>query len=82
MVCHTVIWKKVNLTFAQYIVFTGEMYESAVKDNAEDFPKVNMDFLSLPLSVLKPVIDKKELSLPTSVIKPVIDKTALSLPQL
>jgi hypothetical protein len=29
-----------NLTFAQYIVFAEEMYESAVNDNAEDFPKV------------------------------------------
>ena len=31
------------LTFAQYIVFTEEMYESAVNDNAEDFPKVAVD---------------------------------------
>ena len=28
------------MTFAQYIVFTEEMYESAVNDNAEYFPKV------------------------------------------
>jgi hypothetical protein len=31
------------LTFAQYIVFTEEMYQSAVNDNAEDFPKVAVD---------------------------------------
>ena len=28
------------MIFAQYIVFSEEMYESAVNDNAEDFPKV------------------------------------------
>ena len=28
------------MTFAQNIVFIEEMYESAVNDNAEDFPKV------------------------------------------
>ena len=39
----TVIWEKANLTFAQYVVFTEEMYESAVNDNAEDFPKVDVD---------------------------------------
>ena len=43
VVCHTIIWLKANLTFAQYIVFTEEMYESAVNDNAEDFPKVAVD---------------------------------------
>ena len=43
MVCRTVIWSKANLTFAQYIVFTEEMYESAVNDNAEDFSKVAVD---------------------------------------
>ena len=31
------------MTFAQYIVFIEEMYESAVNDNAEDFPKVAVD---------------------------------------
>ena len=31
------------MTFAQYIVFIEEMYESAVNDNAEDFPKVTVD---------------------------------------
>ena len=31
------------MTFAQYIVFTEEMYKSAVNDNAEDFPKVAVD---------------------------------------
>ena len=31
------------MTFAQYIVFTEETYESAVNDNAEDFPKVTVD---------------------------------------
>ena len=31
------------MTFAQYIVFTSEMYESAVNDNAEDFPKAAVD---------------------------------------
>ena len=31
------------MTFAQYIVFTEETYESAVNDNAEDFPKVAVD---------------------------------------
>jgi hypothetical protein len=31
------------LTFAQYIVFPEEIYESAVNDNAEDFPKVAVD---------------------------------------
>ena len=31
------------MTFAQYIVFTEEMYESVVNDNAEDFPKVAVD---------------------------------------
>ena len=40
MICCTFIWYKANMTFAQYIVFTEEMYESAVNDNAEDFPKV------------------------------------------
>ena len=34
---------KDNLTFAQYIVFTEEMYKSVVKDNADDFPKVAVD---------------------------------------
>ena len=43
MVCCTVILLKANLTFAQYIVFIEEMYESAVNDNAEDFPKVAVD---------------------------------------
>ena len=39
----SVVWyfgKKANFTFAQYVVFTEEMYESAINDNAEDFPKV------------------------------------------
>ena len=31
------------MAFAQYIVFIEEMYESAVNDNAEDFPKVTVD---------------------------------------
>ena len=31
------------MAFAQYIVFTEEMYESAVNDNAEDFHKVAVD---------------------------------------
>ena len=31
------------MTFTQYIVFTEDMYESAVNDNAEDFPKVAVD---------------------------------------
>ena len=31
------------MTFAQYIVFIEEMYESAVNDNAKDFPKVAVD---------------------------------------
>ena len=31
------------MTFAQYIVFIEEMYESAVNDNAEGFPKVAVD---------------------------------------
>ena len=31
------------MTFAQYIVFTEEMNESAVNDNAEDFHKVAVD---------------------------------------
>ena len=31
------------MTFAQYIVFTEEMYESAVNYNVEDFPKVAVD---------------------------------------
>ena len=35
--------KKDNLTFAQYIVFAEEMYDSGVNDNAEDFPKVAVD---------------------------------------
>ena len=39
----TVIWEKANLTFAQYIVFAEDMYESAVNNNAEDFPKVTVD---------------------------------------
>jgi hypothetical protein len=43
VVRRTVIWYKANLTFAQYIVFTEEMYESAVNHNAEDFPKVAVD---------------------------------------
>uniref|UniRef100_A0A8K9X753 Phosphatidylinositol transfer protein membrane associated 2 n=1 Tax=Oncorhynchus mykiss TaxID=8022 RepID=A0A8K9X753_ONCMY len=52
-----------NVTFAQYIVFTDEMYESSVNDNAEDFPKVavaldtypTVVFLSLPpVSALRP----------------------------
>ena len=34
------------MTFAQYIVFIEEMYESAVNDNAEDFPKVTVDTYS------------------------------------
>ena len=34
------------MTFAQYIVFIEEMYESAVNDNAEDFPKVTVDAYS------------------------------------
>ena len=43
MVCHTIIWLKANLTFAQDIVFAEEMYESAVNDNAELFPKFAVD---------------------------------------
>ena len=43
VVCRTVIWLKANVTFAQYIVFTEEMYKSAVNDDAEDFPKVTVD---------------------------------------
>ena len=43
MVCRMVIWYKANLSSAQYLVFTEEMYESAVNDNAEDFPKVAVD---------------------------------------
>ena len=35
------------MTFAQYIVFIEEMYESAVNDNAEDFPKVTVDAYSM-----------------------------------
>ena len=31
------------MTFAQYLVFLEEMYESAVNDNAEDFSKVAVD---------------------------------------
>ena len=31
------------MTFAQYIVFTEKTYESAVNDNAEDFPNVAVD---------------------------------------
>ena len=31
------------MTFAQYIVFTEEMYGSAVNDNEEDFPRVAVD---------------------------------------
>ena len=31
------------MTFTQYIVFTEEMYESAVNENAEDFTKVTVD---------------------------------------
>ena len=38
------------MTFAQYIVFAEEMYESAVIDNAEDFPKVAVD--SYPILVI------------------------------
>ena len=38
------------MTFAQYIVFTEEMYESAVNDDAEDFPKVAVD--SFPTVVI------------------------------
>ena len=34
---------KIQLTFAQYIAFTEEMYESAVNDNAYHFPKVAVD---------------------------------------
>ena len=41
-VCKT-FGKKPILIFAQYIVFTEEMYESDVNDNAEDFPKVAVD---------------------------------------
>ena len=41
------------MTFAQYIVFIEEMYESAVKDNAEDFPKVTVDAYSTVVIGLK-----------------------------
>ena len=34
------------MTFAQYIVFIEEMYESDVNNNAEDFPKVTVDTYS------------------------------------
>ena len=34
---------KANLTFAQYIVFTEEMYKSDVNENAEDFHKAAVD---------------------------------------
>ena len=34
------------MTFAQYIVFIEEMHESAVNNNAEDFPKVTVDTYS------------------------------------
>ena len=30
------------MTFAQYIVFTEELYKSSVNDNAEDFRKVTV----------------------------------------
>jgi hypothetical protein len=39
----SVICSNSNFTFAQYIVLAEEMYESAVNDNAEDFPKVAVD---------------------------------------
>ena len=35
------------MTFAQYIVFIEEMYESVVNDNAEDFPRVTVDAYSM-----------------------------------
>ena len=38
------------MTFAQYIVFTEEMYESALNANAENFPKVDVD--SYPIVVI------------------------------
>ena len=50
MGCRTVVWYKANLIFAHYIVFPGEMHESAVNDNAEDFPKVAVD--AYPLVVI------------------------------
>ena len=31
------------MTLAQYLDFAEEIYESAVNDNAEDFPKVAVD---------------------------------------
>ena len=34
---------KANLKISHYIVITEEMYEFAVNDNAEDFPKVAVD---------------------------------------
>ena len=43
VVCRRVIWYIANLIFAQYVVFTDEMYKSAVNYNAEDFPKVAVD---------------------------------------
>ena len=41
------------MTFAQYIVFTEEMYKSAVNDNAEDFPKVAVDAYPTVVIVVK-----------------------------
>ena len=41
------------MTFARYVVFTGEMYESAVNDNAEDFPKVAVDAYPTVVIVVK-----------------------------
>ena len=39
------------MTFAQYIVFTEEMYKSVVNDNAEDFPKVAVVYPTVVIGV-------------------------------
>ena len=41
------------MAFAQYIVFTEEMYGSAVIDNAEDFPIVAVDAYPMVVIVVK-----------------------------
>ena len=63
---------KANLTFAQYIVFIEEMYESAVNDNAGNFPKVTVDAYSTVVIGVKFVstfVDWGDQSLVTNIVE-------------
>ena len=58
------------MTFAQYIVFTDEMYKAAVNDKAEYFPKVAVDAyhpLVIGIKFVLTPIHKSDQSLVTNI---------------